>query len=101
MKAFLILSEAEPALVMTGGSGLTHGSLVEGMRARGFEKFIAHEVPLERLRERYGLPLEVLEYDMRKGRSLRFLDSNGSHVFDNVRLTDLGTPIHHDCRSSA
>lgn len=99
MKAFIVFTEAEPVLVMTSRAAASNGRLEDGLTAIGFRNFIAHEVPVDGLKERYGIPFEVIESEVREGRDLRVLDSKGSHVFENIRFADLGTCIRHDSRS--
>ena len=96
MKAYLVFSECEPLLIMSSRAAADDGRLVCGLTDRGFDKFIAYEVPVSGLRERYGVPFEVIEHDVRTGRGVRVLDYKGSHVLENVRFSDLGTCICHE-----
>lgn len=96
MRAFLVFAEAAPVLVMTSRAAVADGRLVQGLTTRGIDKFIAYEVPLDELRRKYGVPFEVVESDVRNGKDLAVLDSKGSHVFANVRFTDLGESFQHD-----
>jgi hypothetical protein len=96
MTGYLVFTEWEPLIVVASKSMVREGRLANELRDRGIDKFIAHEVPVERLRENYGVPFEVIETDLRDGKRIRFLDSNGSHVFDTVRFTELGRTIFHE-----
>lgn len=94
MKSFLVLTENGPLLVMTAGSRTTGEALLESLRHKGIEKFIAYEVPVDRLHEYYGLPFEIVAADIERGENLRVLDFDGPHIFDWMALSELGSPIH-------
>lgn len=100
MVAFLVFGEGEPALIMSSREAADDGRLISGLTTRGFNKFIAYEVPLPELRERYGVPFEVIEHDVRNGKEVRVLDYKGRHVLENVRFADLGSCIWHESTSS-
>lgn len=90
MRSFLILTENGPLLVLTSHSSVTDDSLLDSLRHRGIEKFIAYEVPVDRLHEFYGLPFEIIAADLEQGKDLRVLDFDGTHIFDCLSLSELG-----------
>lgn len=94
MRSYLVLTGNGPLLVMTSNSCITGEALRESLRRKGIEKFIAYEVPVERLHEYYGLPFEVIAADIERGRDLRVLDFDGTHIFDRVPFSDLGRAFH-------
>lgn len=96
MKAYLVFSESEPIVVMASRQAVREGRLAARLARMGHDRFIAHEVPLDGLRRRYGLPFEVIASDIRNGKPIRVLDSNGRHVFESVPLGELGPEIRHD-----
>jgi hypothetical protein len=96
MTAFLVFTEFEPLIVATAEEAASDGHLVEWLSQKGIDKFIAHEIDVDRLREAYGVPFEVIEADIVSGRNLRVLDSKGSHAFANVRFADLGKSIWYE-----
>jgi hypothetical protein len=85
---------------MTSRTAVTDGRLEQGLKQRGHEKFIAHELPLDQLRSRYGVPFEVIESDVKGGKDPRVLDSNGHHAFDNISFAELGACVWHDSPTS-
>jgi hypothetical protein len=101
MTAFLVFTETEPLLVMASRSAVTNGRLAGGLARKGIDRFIAHEVPLENLRSKYGIPFEIIEADIRDGQDIRVLDSKGSHVFSKIRFSDLGRTIQYYPPSNA
>ncbi len=96
MRSFLILTENGPLLVMTSHACITEKRLLEAMRIRGIEKFIAYEVPAERLHDYYGIPFEVIAADLDRGKDVRVLDFDGLQIFDRVSFADLGQAVHYE-----
>jgi len=101
MTAYLVFTEFEPMLVMAAEAAVEDGRFNDRLAAMGYDCFIAHEVPVDRLREAYGLSLEVLEADIRGGKPVRILDSNGRHVFEAVPFSELGPARPHGCSAAA
>ena len=95
MKTFLIVTEAEPLIVAAPLEAVTDGRLVESLSRVGIDRFIAHEIAVEGLREAYGVPFEVIETEIKNGKDVQVLDSNGNHVFARVRFADLRPGIAH------
>jgi hypothetical protein len=93
MRSYLVLTETGPLLVMTSNACVTGEALLDSLRHRGIEKFIAYEVPTDRLHEFYGLPFEIIAADIERGKGLRVLDFDGPHIFDCVPFSELGNPI--------
>ena len=60
MRAYIVFSGTGPILILTTYPGLTDDRLVEKFSHKGIVKFIAYEVPLERVRSIYGVPYEVV-----------------------------------------
>jgi hypothetical protein len=96
MTALLVFTESQPLLVMVSRAAVSDGRLEESLNNRGIKKFIAHEVPLEYLRNEYGRAFELIEADIRNGEDIRVLDSRGSHIFSKVRFADLGHGMQRD-----
>lgn len=96
MRSYLVLTENGPLLVMTSHSCITEEALLESLRRKGIDKFIAYEVPIDRLHEFYGLPFEVIAADIERGKNLRVLDFNGPHIFDCLSFSELGSAIHYE-----
>ena len=95
MTAFLVLTEAEPILVMATRAEVEGGGLVKDLSRVGINQFIAHEITVDGLREVYGRAFEVIEADVKNGKGLRVLDSNGDHALSHVQLANLGLVIVH------
>jgi hypothetical protein len=96
MRSYLVLTENGPLLVMTSHSCVTEEALLASLRRKGIDKFIAYEVPVERLHEYYGLPFEIIAADIERGKDLRVLDFDGQHIFNCVSFSELGSSIRHE-----
>jgi hypothetical protein len=96
MRAYLVLAENGPLLVMTSRSCITEEALLESLRHKGIDKFIAYEVPVEQMHEFYGVPFEVIAADLERGKDLRVLDFDGLHIFDCLSFDELGQEIHYE-----
>ena len=93
MKAYIIFSGTGPILILTTYSELENPLLVEKLKHKGIVKFIAYEVPLDRVRSIYGVPYEVIADDLEHTEDLRVLDFNGHHIFSRFSFSELGESI--------
>jgi hypothetical protein len=95
MRAYLIFTGSGPILILTTHASVTEDHLVAKLRHKGIAKFIAYEVSVERVRQIYGVPFEVIAADLARVEDVRVLDFNGHHIFASFRLSELGEPIRH------
>lgn len=93
MRAYIVFSGTGPILVLTTYPSLTDSRLVEKLAHKGISKFIAYEVPVDRVRTIYGVPYEVIANDLEKTEDLRILDFNGHHIFSRFSFAEFGEPI--------
>ena len=96
MKAGIFFTGTGPIVILTSYESLTEVSLVEKLKAKGIKKFIAYEVPVETLKQKYGNHYDVVMHDLRQEDDLRVLDYDGHHVFYSFSLAELGEPIYHE-----
>lgn len=96
MRAYLIFTGSGPILILTTFSSVTDPRLVEKLKAKGIRKFLAYEVSLERTKQLYGAPFEVVAADLLGREDVRVLDFNGHHIFANFSLKELGAAIHYE-----
>ena len=61
MKAILLVAGSGPLLILISYASTTDPKLVEGLRQKGIEKFIAFALPLGIFKERYGGHFSVVE----------------------------------------
>ena len=96
MKAGMFFTESGPVLILTARDSLLDPILLGQLRTKGINKFIAFEVPIERVKEKYGQHFAVTMGDFRQTDDLRVVDEEGHRVFYNFALGDLGEPIYVD-----
>jgi len=96
MKAGIYFTGSGPILLLTTFDTLDAPGLIEKMRRKGIKKFIAHEVPLDLVRDRYGIHFNLVASELGNAGDLRVLDYDGHHVFYNFSLDDLGAPTLHE-----
>jgi hypothetical protein len=96
MKTFMLFTGSGPLVILTSYEAITDPALLDKFRAKGIEKFIAHEVPLALAKERYGGHFEVVLRDLHETDDLRILDYNGERAFRLFHLAELGPPILHE-----
>lgn len=89
MKAYVVFSSNEPALVVTRQT-IRSRETVNGFRRIGCEKFFAREVPVDLVRNLYGHQCDVIEESLGQACGLRVLDYNGRRIFRYLPLEDLG-----------
>lgn len=95
MRAYLVFTGTGPILVLSTYPKLTDERLVSKLRYKGIDKFIAYEVDLEAVEERYPHSFESVARDLREGEDLRVLDFNGHQIMANFSLDKLGDPIKY------
>jgi hypothetical protein len=94
MRAYLIFTGSGPILVLATYPQLTDERLVTTLRYQGIDKFIAYEVQLDAVKERYPGSFDNVAKDLEGGEGdLRVLDFNGHQIMANFSLDALGTPI--------
>jgi len=101
MKAGIFFTGTGPILILTSYETLDDTNLVEKLATKGIKKFIAYEVPEDKVKERYGKHYNVILGDLNQSDDLRVLDYDGHHVFYNFSLNEIGDPIYHEIESSA
>lgn len=96
MKAGIFFTGTGPILILTSYDSLTDPKLVEKLTLKGIKKYIAYELPEDKVKERYGQQFNVILGDLKQSDDLRVLDYDGHHVFYNFSLQDLGEAAYHE-----
>lgn len=96
MKCFMLFPGSGPLVILTSHEAVTDPSLLEKLKAKGIEKFIAFEIPVDLARERYGAHFMIVERDLDEKDDLRILDYDGQRAFRRFRFRELGAPIQHE-----
>jgi hypothetical protein len=95
MRAYLLFMGSGPILLLSSYPKLTDERLVSKLRYKGIDKFIAYEVDLEAVRERYDDAFENVARDLGEAEDMRVLDFNGHQIMANFSLDKLGDPIKY------
>ncbi|HKH48179.1 MAG TPA: hypothetical protein VKM72_26265 [Thermoanaerobaculia bacterium] len=94
IRAYLIFTGSGPILILSTYPSLTDERLVDKLRYKGIDKFIAYEVRLDAVRQRYENSFESIAQDLEESPDdIRVLDFNGHQIMANFSLQALGEPI--------
>lgn len=92
----IIFTGTGPILILTTYASLTDPRFIEKLTAKGIKKFIAYELPVDLVKEKYGAQFTVIMNDVKQTDDLRVLDYNGHNVFYNFSFADFGEPIQYE-----
>ena len=96
MKAAVILTGTGPILILTSYDALDDEKFVEKLDAKGIKKFIAREVSVDSVKDKYGQHFPVVMGDLKQTDDLRVMDYNGHRVFANFSFAEMGEPVLHE-----
>ncbi len=96
MNCYMLFAGHGPLVILTSYDAVTEPKLLQKLRAKGIEKFIAFEVPLELARARYGAHFMIVEHDLDEKDDLRVLDYDGQRAFKRFRFREIGRPIEYE-----
>jgi hypothetical protein len=94
-RAYLIFTGTGPILVLSTYPQLTDERLVGKLRYKGIDKFIAYEVDLGAVANRYAASYQSIVEDLDESGDIRVLDFNGHQIMANFSLEELGDPIKY------
>ena len=92
-RAYLIFTGSGPILVLSTYPKLTDERLLAKLRYKGIDKFIAYEVDLGAVQDRYPQAFDSVARDLEEAEDIRVLDFNGHQIMTNFSLEELGEPI--------
>ena len=96
MKAYFIFTAGGPLVVLTSFDSIVNPDLIKKLTSKGIGKFIAHEVPVESAKAKYGMHFDVVLQDLHESDDFRILDYSGERAFKNFQLKELGPPIYFE-----
>ncbi len=96
MKAIMLFTGSGPIVILTSHDSVTDPALLEKLEAKGIERFLAYDLPLDVAKERYGGHFHTVLNDLHETDDLRVLDYNGERAFALFRLDELGHPVIYD-----
>jgi len=96
IRAYLIFTGSGPILILSTYPSLTDERLINKLRYKGIDKFIAYEVHLDAVRQRYETSYETIAKDLEAHpNDIRVLDFNGHQIMANFSLQALGEPVKY------
>ena len=91
--AYLVFTGTGPILALSSYPELTDERLLGKLRYKGIDKFIAYEVALDAVKQRYSHSFDSIVADLAETEDLRVLDFNGHQIMANFSLDELGEPL--------
>ena len=98
MKAGIIFTGTGPILILTTYESFKDQEFVSKLETKGIRKYIAVEIPLDKVQKKYGNHYDVIMGDLSQTDDLRVLDYNGYNVFHNFSFSEMGEPIYIEPR---
>ena len=96
MKAGIIFTGTGPILILTSYESFKDPKFTAKLEAKGIRKFIVCELPVEKVKARYGNHFQVVLGDLHQTDDLRVLDYNGYNVFHNFSFEEMGKPEFYE-----
>jgi hypothetical protein len=96
MKAGIVFTGTGPILVLTTYEAFDDPDFAEKLARKGIMKYIAHELDLSLVKDRYGQQYDVIQADLTVSDDLRVLDYNGHNVFYNFSFNEMGPGVVHE-----
>ena len=96
MRAGIIFTGTGPILILTTYTSFEDEKLIEKLNLKGIKKFIAYEVPVDLVREKYGQQFDVIMKDVKQTDDLRVLDFDGHKIFYSFSFSELGEAYLHE-----
>ena len=101
MKTAMLFTGSGPIVILTSHDSVTDPILLEKLQAKGIERFVAYEIPLDLAMKRYGGHFGTVVTDLHETDDLRVLDYNGERAFALFRLDELGSPVFYEPEAAA
>jgi hypothetical protein len=96
MIAVMLQTGEGTLVILTSYSSPTTPALLKKLETKGIEKFIAHEIPLELVKERYSQHFDAVSKDLQGTDDLRVLDYSGGRAFKLFKFRELGPAIEYE-----
>ncbi len=96
MKSAIIFSGTGPILILTTFESLTHPAFVQKLATKGITKFVAIELPVEKVKSVYAGTFDIILEDIRQTDDLRVLDYNGHNIMNAFSLKEWGPAIRFE-----
>ncbi|HOO70288.1 MAG TPA: hypothetical protein PK926_00910 [Spirochaetota bacterium] len=93
MKAGLLLTGNGALIYLTSHEKFIDNGLIAKFKAKGINKFIAYELPVEEAKKRYAEHFEIVIRDLKETDDLRILDYDGGRAFKMFSFKEMGQPV--------
>ena len=101
MKGILVFSASGPLLILSSYPTIDDPDLLMKLQAKGIDKFMAWEAPLDRCRDLYGYSYRDDMADLATHDDIHVLDTDGHRIFLNFSLRDLGPGIVYEGQAAS
>jgi hypothetical protein len=93
MKAGLLFGQSGPLVILISYPAFDSPGLVEELKIKGIDKYMAFEVPVELCRTRYGARFFYVSDNLEEKDDLQVLDYNSPHAFYTFKWEELTGPV--------
>ena len=99
MKGILVFGASGPLLLLSSYPTIDDPDLLMKLEAKGIDKFVAWETPVDRCHDLYGYSYRDDAKDLETRHDVHVLDTDGHRIFLNFSLLDLEHGIVYERRS--
>ena len=92
----MLLTASGPLTILTSYDAVTAPDLLRRLKARGITKFVAYEIPLNLVQQRYGAHFFVVEHDLEDRDDMHVLDDDGARAFSLFKFRELSPPTTYE-----
>ncbi|MDJ0834790.1 MAG: hypothetical protein QNJ69_14805 [Gammaproteobacteria bacterium] len=96
MKTFLLFTGTGPLVVLSSHASVEDPVFLNKLDAKGISKFIAHELPLDAVKERYGAHYDIASHDLHETDDLRVIDFDGQRIMRLFKFSEYGPEFMHE-----
>ena len=96
MKAGIFFTGSGPIVILTSYGSFEEPEFLAKLAAKGIQKFIAHEVDVNQVKESYGKHYDLVLNDLQQSDDLRVLDYNGQRIFNRFTMDQFYNPIYYE-----
>jgi hypothetical protein len=96
VKVMMLLTGGGPMVILTSSESPTAPALLSELHAKGIDKFIAYDIPIDLAKMRYGSHFAAVAQDVHETDELRILDFSGHRAFSLFRFDELGPPTRYE-----
>ncbi|HYG85922.1 MAG TPA: hypothetical protein VD978_06660 [Azospirillum sp.] len=96
MHAFFLFTGSGPLVILSSYQSVDDRQLIKKLATKGIDKFLAYELPLALVKDRYARHFDVVCQDLSQTDDLRVLDYNGQRAMHLFHFSEMGKPVTHE-----